>query len=131
VPIRRRRSLGSNNRLFGSRQFEAAGRSARRAKGPPQCLGQAGSQIRQRARIGEDRALRVAPLGLKQIARQRDLRMRLLRQRRQPGDRVGDDLLDRRALVNDAVDERCIGAVFVAAAAPDRRADPRARPTGA
>ncbi len=42
--------------------------------------------------------------------------MRLPRQCREPRNRVGDDLVDRRALVDDAVDERGVGAVFEKAA---------------
>ena len=38
--------------------------------------------------------------------------MRLLRQPRQPRDRVGDDLVDRLLVVDDAVDEGRVGAVF-------------------
>ena len=38
--------------------------------------------------------------------------MRLHRQAREPGDRIGDDLVDRRLVVDDAVHKRGVGAVF-------------------
>ncbi len=42
--------------------------------------------------------------------------MRFDRQPGQAGDRIGDDLVDRLPLVDDAVDERSVGAVFEQAA---------------
>ena len=59
--------------------------------------------------------------------------MRFDRQPGQAGDRIGDDLVDRLPLVDDAVDERSVGAVFEQAAhqigeqffvAADRGVDP-------
>src|SRR5438132_9724187 len=67
--------------------------------------GEAIAQHREAARVGQIQSLRIAPHWLEQVARQRDARMRLVWQPRQLGDRVSDDLVDRLALVDDAVDE--------------------------
>ena len=67
---------------------------------------------RQRAGIGEVDAARIAPLGAVEIPRQRDARMRLGAQGGEALERIGDDLLDRRRVVDQPVDERGVGAVL-------------------
>ena len=99
------------HRRFGPGEFQTAD-DRQGTSGPLQCLGDAGLQSGQFARISEIEPPRVAALGVKQVAWQWDARMRLLRQCREPRDRVGDDLVDRGMLVDDAVDERGVGAVF-------------------
>ena len=55
---------------------------------------------------------RILPRRPVEIARQRDARMRLDRQPGEARDRIGDDLVDRLALVDDAIDEGGVGAVL-------------------
>ena len=67
-------------------------------------------------RIGEIHAARIQSRRAIQQARRRDARMRLLRQRVHLGDRIAHDVCDRGLLVDDAVDERGVGAVLEQAA---------------
>ena len=62
-------------------------------------------------RIAEIDAARIAPVGI-EIARQLDARMRLRFERLEARHRIGDQRLDRRALIDQAIDERGVGAVL-------------------
>jgi hypothetical protein len=70
------------------------------------------AQGHERRRMGQVDPARVAPHRQIKIRRQRDARMRLLRQLGEARHRVGDDLVDRLLVVDDAVDKRGVGAVF-------------------
>jgi hypothetical protein len=99
------------HRLRGTALLDAADDR----RGPPrllQRLGEGRAQSRQCRRIVEVEPLGVLALRAVEVPWQRDTRMRLHRQLREPRDRVGDDLVDRLAVVDDAVDERRVGAVF-------------------
>ena len=67
-------------------------------------------------RIGQIHAARIQSRRAVQHARQRNARMRLLRQRVHFGDRIADDVGDGRLLIDDAIDERRVGAVLQQAA---------------
>jgi hypothetical protein len=93
-----------------------------------------GLQRHQRVEIGEVDAGGVAALGTEDVDRQRNARMRLLDQLAHLDDGIGDDLVQRRLLIDDAVDEGGVGAVLQQAAhqigeqilmAADRRVDAR------
>ena len=66
----------------------------------------------ERLGIREIEAARILALGLVQRNGKRNARMRLNFERGEALQRIGDDVLDRRALVDEAIDERRVGAVL-------------------
>jgi hypothetical protein len=69
-------------------------------------------QRQQPRHIGQVDAAGIAPFRAEERHGQRNARMGLLLQPADAGDGIGRDLLDRELLVDDAVDEGGIGAVF-------------------
>ena len=96
--LRRHRAAAGDDRPGGE------GRGAR--------SGQRGGDARAHRLAGEVDARGVGAECAEQIGRQCDPRMRRAGERGGLFDRVGDQLLDRHALVHDAVDEAGVGAVL-------------------
>ncbi len=67
---------------------------------------------RHRRLVGHGQSARIDAFGREQIARQRQQRVGRGAARDRARDRIGDDFVDRHIGVGDAIDERCIGAVF-------------------
>ncbi len=79
---------------------------------PAERLGERLAQFRQYRGMVKVEPARISPRRAVEVARQRDLGVRLHRQSGEADHRVGDDLVDRLRLVDDPVDEGGVGAVF-------------------
>ena len=113
-PPRRRRARGPRaSGIRGARRpAPRRRRSAARAAAVASASRQPAASRRCALAVRQVDAGGVRALGAEQPARRRNARVRAAARALDVGDRVADHLLDRQRLVDDAVDERGVGAVL-------------------
>ena len=93
-------------------RLRLAGQDGRRAPGLLRGAIHVAHQAIHRLAIGEIEAGRIRAFGREQVHGQRNARMRHALQCVHFGHRIGHHLLGRQARIDDAIDERRVGAVF-------------------